>query len=80
MKLRLPDSMLLLRVAAVAALVALALIVWSLLDPSVVPVMVAMSVAQGIGTLSFFLYLVVVVRDLRAERRARASDDPEAGG
>jgi hypothetical protein len=70
MKLRLPPSDKLLRVACVLALVALPLMVWSVLDPTVWPVLVALSVGQGIGTLSFLLFLVVVIRDLRA-RQAR---------
>ena len=48
---------------------ALALIVWSLLDPRPIPVILAMSVAQGLGTLSFAAFLVVVVRDLRTAQR-----------
>lgn len=59
------------------ALVALGLVVWSLLDPRPVPVMVAMSVAQGLGTLSFLLYLGVVLADLR---RARVFDPSSPGG
>jgi hypothetical protein len=38
--------------ACTAALVALALVVWSILDPRPVPVVVSMSVAQGLGTVS----------------------------
>lgn len=46
-------------------LIALALMVWSVLDPRPTPVMLAMSVAQGIGTLAFALFAVVVISDLR---------------
>jgi hypothetical protein len=53
--------------ACVLALAALALIVWSLFDPRPVPVIAAMSVGQVLGTLSFGAFLLVVVRDLRAE-------------
>jgi hypothetical protein len=53
-------------VACVLALVALGLIVWPLLDPRPIPVIVAMSVGQVIGTLSFGTFLVVVVTDLRS--------------
>jgi hypothetical protein len=56
-------------------LVGLALIVWSVVDPRPVPVMLAMSVAQGIGTLAFLLYLTVVLLDLR---RARVLGDDAA--
>lgn len=60
-----------LRVASVATLVALALMVWSMLDPTPLPVMLAMSVAQGLGTLAFALYGLAVWTDLRRLRRAR---------
>jgi hypothetical protein len=52
--------------ACVLALVALALIVWSLLDPRPVPVIVAMSAGQVLGTISLGAFLVVVARDLRS--------------
>jgi peptidoglycan/LPS O-acetylase OafA/YrhL len=53
------------RAACVLALLALGLIVWSLVDPRPIPVILAMSLAQAIGTLSFAAFLVVVLRDLR---------------
>lgn len=65
------------RVAAVIALVALGFMVWSLLDPRPIPIMVAMSVGQGLGTLSLALYAVVVIADAR--RAARAAPPPENG-
>jgi len=46
-------------------LVGLALMSWSLFDQGWIPVMAAMSVGQGIGTLSFALYLLVVIIELR---------------
>ncbi len=58
----------LLTIACALALVGLALIVWSIVDPRPVPVVVAMSVAQGVGTLSLLVYLVVVIADLRRAR------------
>lgn len=61
----------LLRVSAVLTLLALGLMVWSMLDPRPLPVMLAMSVAQGIGTLAFFLYGLAVYKDLRRVRRER---------
>lgn len=64
MKLRLPSSERLLRGAAILALVALPLMVWSIFDPRVWPIMGALTIGQGIGTFSFLLFLVVVVRDL----------------
>ena len=71
-----PRSMRLLRLAAIMALIGLAFMVWSLLDPRPVPIMAAMSVGQGIGTLSFLLFVVVVIADAwRASRRAEGSDE-----
>jgi len=70
-KLRFPASEKLLRVACVLALVALPLMVWSLFDPTVWPVLVALSVGQGLGTLSFLLFLVAVARDLQLKQRMR---------
>jgi peptidoglycan/LPS O-acetylase OafA/YrhL len=57
------------RSSCVLALAALGLIVWSLVDPRPIPVVLAMSVAQALGTLSFAAFLLVVVRDLRAAQR-----------
>jgi CHASE2 domain-containing sensor protein len=51
--------------ACVLGLIGLALMSWSLFDQGWVPVMMAMSVGQGIGTLSFALFLVIVIIDLR---------------
>ena len=59
--------MILLRISAVLTLVGLALMVWSILVPTPLPVMLAMTVGQVVGTSAFGLYLVVVIRALRAE-------------
>jgi uncharacterized membrane-anchored protein len=58
-----------LRVAAVLTLCGLALMVWSILVPTPLPVMLAMTVGQVLGTTAFALYLYIVVRRLRRERR-----------
>jgi len=71
MKLRIPPSEKLLRVAAVLALVALPLMVWSIFDPTVWPIMVALTIGQAIGTLSFLLFVVAVVRDLDVVKKLR---------
>ncbi|HMG23196.1 MAG TPA: hypothetical protein VK607_17795 [Kofleriaceae bacterium] len=61
-----------LRLSAVLTLIALALMVWSMLEPTPLPVMLAMSAGQGIGILAFGIYLFIVVRELVRElRRAR---------
>ena len=51
--------------ACVLGLIGLGLMSWSLFDQGWIPVMAAMSVGQGIGTLSFGLFLVIVLIDLR---------------
>jgi peptidoglycan/LPS O-acetylase OafA/YrhL len=58
-----------LELACALALAALALIVWSIVDPRPIPVILAMSLGQALGTVSFGAFLWVVVRDLRAQRR-----------
>jgi hypothetical protein len=70
-----------LQVACALALVALALIVWSLLDPTPIPVIVSMSVGQLIGTVSFAMYGFIVFVDFRRSfrRRRRESVNPPMG-
>lgn len=65
----------LLAVACVLTLVALGLMVWSLLVPTVWPVMIAMTIAQGIGTLAFACYGYVVFRDFRRRMVAPPEGD-----
>jgi hypothetical protein len=62
-----------LRLAAAASIVSLVLMVWSLLQPTPIPVVVAMSVGQAIGTLALVLFLYVIVADFRA----KAKDTPK---
>ena len=66
-----------LRIAAVLTIVALALMVWSIVQPTPLPVMLAMTVGQCIGTTAFGLYIYVVVREFRRDyqRRSRRSLD-----
>lgn len=68
----------LLQASAVVTLVALALMVWSMLQPTPLPVMLAMTVGQGLGTLALGAFLFVVVRDVRRNYiRRRASEEPK---
>lgn len=60
-----------LSIACALALVALALMTWSLFDPTPMPVIVAMSVGQAIGTASFAAFLWVAAVDLRARLKGR---------
>lgn len=64
-----PRATLGLRISAVLTLIGLALMVWSMLVPTPLPVMLAMSVGQLVGTTAFAIYIVIVVRQLRRERR-----------
>lgn len=67
-------------VACVLGLIALALMAWSVLVPTVLPVMLAMSIGQAVGTLSLGIYLVAVVLDLRRARvLGREKDEPPEG-
>ena len=70
----------LLRVAAVLTLVALALMVWSVLQPTPMPVLVAMMVGQVFGTIAFACYGLVVIADLRRTYRRRQAGEPEESG
>ena len=64
-----------LRLSALLTLIGLAFMVWSMFEPTPLPVMLAMTVGQGFGTAAFAIYLFVVVRELRRElRRARERD------
>ncbi len=71
-----PRTPRLLQVACVCALVALAMMGWSLFDPRPLPVIAAMTVGQGLGTLSFLFFLWVVAADLR---RPKAPAPPPRG-
>jgi hypothetical protein len=60
-----------LRIAAVLTLIALALMVWSVLVPTPLPVMIAMTIGQGIGTTAFAIFGLIVLKDLTRIRRER---------
>ena len=62
--------------ACLLGLIGLGLMSWSLFDQGWIPVMMAMSVGQGIGTLSFALFLIIVIIDLR-QAEFRPSLPPE---
>jgi hypothetical protein len=61
----------LLQAAAVLTLLALALMVWSVLVPTPLPVMLAMSLGQALGTSAFAMFVVAILIDLRRSRRIR---------
>jgi hypothetical protein len=63
--------------ACVLGLIGLALMTWSLFDQGWIPVMMAMSVGQVIGTLSLALFILVIVIDLqRATFRPSIPPEP----
>jgi len=63
----------LVRVACVLALLALALVCWSVLQPRPIPVILAMSAGHAIGGTAFACYLLAVILD--AVRRPRPAVD-----
>ena len=61
--------MIALRISAVLTLIGLALMVWSMVQPTPLPVMLAMTLGQGIGMIAFGVYIYIVVREIRRERK-----------
>jgi hypothetical protein len=61
-------------VSCVCTLAALALMIWQLFDPTVWPVMVAMSLGQVLGTASLVAFGYVVFADFRAQRFGKMHD------
>lgn len=57
--------------ASILTLIGLALMIWSMAQPTPMPVILAMSVGQGLGILAFVLFgIVVLVDQLRQQREA----------
>jgi hypothetical protein len=68
-------------VAASMTLLGLALMVWSMAQPTPMPVILAMSVGQGLGIFAFLLFgIVVLVDQLRTQRQAGAQVAAVSGG
>lgn len=65
---KLPFAYRLLQAAAVLALLALALILWSFFDQRPIVLVAAMTAGQALGTGSLLIFLFVVVLDLRSKR------------
>jgi hypothetical protein len=68
------------RLACYFAIAALALICWSLVDPSPLPVIGAMTVGQVIGTLSLSWFLFAIVDHLRRTYVRRGPELPPGPG
>jgi hypothetical protein len=58
------------RVACVFALLGLALMSYSILDPRAVPVIVAMSLGHAFGIMAFACYLLAVILDVKRGGRS----------
>ena len=58
-----------LNVACVLGLLALAIMVWGVVDGSPLPVVASMSVAQGIGVLACLLYGLTIAAEVAAKER-----------
>jgi hypothetical protein len=73
----------LVRLSAVMTLIGLALMVWSMLQPTPMPVILAMSVGQGLGTLAFALFCGAVaidqIRKQRAKGKTMSAEEIAAG-
>lgn len=63
----------LLQIAAVLTMVGLALMVWSMAAPTPMPVILAMSAGQLLGTLAFGLFGYVVLVDQLRKQRAKGA-------
>jgi hypothetical protein len=63
----------LLKVCALLTLLGLALMVWSMLEPTPLPVILAMSVGQVFGSLAFALFGGVVLVDQLRKQRAKGA-------
>jgi hypothetical protein len=61
----------LIRAASMLTLVALALMMWSVFQPTPMPVMLAMSLGQALGTGAFAMFGLAILVDLRRSRRIR---------
>ena len=64
------------RVACMLALVGLALMSYSILDPRAIPVIVAMSVGHAFGIGAFGCYLLAVILDIKRSGRASLAPPP----
>lgn len=67
----------LLRISALLTILALIFMVWSMLQPTPLPVMLAMSVGQLVGTVAFGLYGYVILVDLRRDRARKRRESKE---
>lgn len=71
MKIKIPSTRVLLSISCLLTLLGLLLCIWSLFDPRPIPVIVAMSAAQGVGMLAFLIFAFVIFSDLWRARVLR---------
>ena len=66
------SGLLTLQLSAVLTLLGLGFMMWSMVAPTPLPVMLAMTVGQALGTAACAIYAFIVIRELRREiRRGR---------
>lgn len=68
----------LLRISALLTILGLVFMVWSLLQPTPLPVILAMSVGQLIGSAAFALYGYVILADVRRQRARKQRESRES--
>jgi hypothetical protein len=68
---RLLEISTLLKISAVLTLIGLLLMVWSLAQPTPMPVILAMSVGQVLGILAFLLFGAAILIDQLRKQRAK---------
>ena len=66
-----PRMVKLLRASAILTLVGLALMCWSVIEPTPLPTILAMSLGQLVGTTAFGMYILAIVIDIRNDARMR---------
>jgi hypothetical protein len=64
----------LLQFSAALTLAALALMVWALVQPTPLPVMLAMTGGEALGSAALAMFVFVIVRDLRRDRSRQRHD------
>lgn len=60
----------LIKIACWLAIPALLMMAWSVMVPTVVPVLLGMSLGQGLGVLAFLCYLLAVLSDTWRQNEA----------
>ena len=70
------STYLLVKGACIIGLCAIGLMMWSILFPYALPVIAAMSVAQGLGILAFLFYLGAIVTEVKKHDAKRAVAPP----